>query len=824
VRAGYFHEPDQWVGIAHVLEHMVFKGTARRGPGELAAETQRLGGYLNASTIYDKTAYWVVLPAGPGALERAVDLQADALMASALDPGELARELEVIVQEAKRKLDHPPAVATETLYQLLFQTHRMRRWRIGTEAGLRQLGADDVRSFYHAMYAPDRVIVAAVGRLDPAHALAVLRSQYGQWRRSAEPLPAGPEEPVRRAASFRALTGDVTRPVAALGWRTVGPLHPDAPALDVLGVVAGNGLGSRLWQGVRSPGWASSVSASHYTPTEVGVFQVSLEAEPTLVDQAVTQSLSIMGGLVGAPPDPAELSRARSLIQASWAKRAESMDGRATLLCEFEALEDFRLADTWLDRLLAVTADDVGRVAAQHLATETVSGVLYLSGLSQTTFSQMAWPPSPVSPPPRIQTPLPGAGPPRRRIGTAQRANLSRAVTAVTLDGAHGVVCPRPGAGLVSLSLSILGLRAEEREDTAGLTALLVRSALRGAGDLDAEALALVAETLGGAVMASAGGDAAGWSLTVPVASAAPAARLLVALLRRARLEDHAIGLERGLLATDAARARDDMFGFPLQAALEQAYPRHHYGLPVLGRPDLVPGLAGGAVRDLAARARQVSPLLIAAGDLSENALVDVLVGAWEDESAPVVRAPRPPSTAEWVPGRGAETRQKAQTALAMAFPAHGTSTDWRASVDVLCAVLGGMAGRLFLELRDRRSLAYTVTASPWFRRDSGAVLTYIATSPEREDEARAAMLEELQRVTRQSIAFTELERARNYAAGLAQIRRQRVAAWSADVLEGWALGALVDVEAFPDRLRAVTAEQLAAAAREIFRPEQRAE
>ena len=73
VKAGYFDEPDEWVGIAHVLEHMFFKGTVRRGPGDLARETQQLGGYLNASTIYDKTVYYTVLPAAPGALECALD-------------------------------------------------------------------------------------------------------------------------------------------------------------------------------------------------------------------------------------------------------------------------------------------------------------------------------------------------------------------------------------------------------------------------------------------------------------------------------------------------------------------------------------------------------------------------------------------------------------------------------------------------------------------------------------------------------------------------------------------------------------------------------
>ena len=106
VKAGFFDEPDRWVGVSHVLEHMFFKGTARRGVGAIARETKHAGGYLNASTTYDHTSYFTVLPAS--GLEAALDIQSDALRHSVIDADELARELQVIIQEAKRKLDTPP--------------------------------------------------------------------------------------------------------------------------------------------------------------------------------------------------------------------------------------------------------------------------------------------------------------------------------------------------------------------------------------------------------------------------------------------------------------------------------------------------------------------------------------------------------------------------------------------------------------------------------------------------------------------------------------------------------------------------------------------
>src|SRR5437762_11625770 len=122
VKAGYFDETDPENGLAHALEHMFFKGTAKRGVGDIAKETKASGGYLNAHTIYDNTTYFTVLPSSGFAA--GLDIQADAYANSLIDAGELGKELEVIIQEAKRKADTPVALAVESLYEPIREAHR----------------------------------------------------------------------------------------------------------------------------------------------------------------------------------------------------------------------------------------------------------------------------------------------------------------------------------------------------------------------------------------------------------------------------------------------------------------------------------------------------------------------------------------------------------------------------------------------------------------------------------------------------------------------------------------------------------------------------
>jgi zinc protease len=176
------------------------------------------------------------------------------------------------------------------------------------------------------------------------------------------------------------------------------------------------------------------------------------------------------------------------------------------------------------------------------------------------------------------------------------------------------------------------------------------------------------------------------------------------------------------------------------------------------------------------------------------------------------------PETEEWMPGplprEERVQRQKSQSAFAMLFPGLRRADPAYAAVEVWAAIASGLGGRLFESLRDRRSLAYTVMAIAWGRGRTGALATYIATSPGREREARAAMLEELERFAREPVSDGELRQAVNYLAGQAQVERQGSAAVMMEILEAWMVGRGLDDLADPGaRFRAVTVEQVLAVA-----------
>jgi hypothetical protein len=248
---------------------MFFKGTPCRGVGAIARETKSAGGYLNASTSYDHTTYFTVLPAS--GLETALDIQSDALRNSVIDAGELARELQVIIQEAKRKLDTASAVAYETLHEVMFDRHRIRGGASATRTAGR-LTREDVVAYYRSVRA-GRTIVAIVGDVDPEEALTPstlsrLASAAGRWT-----LPGRTGAPRRSRGRFAVRSRNRTGGRLARIRRST-----DAPASTWPRLCSDR---TRSWHH-RSPhaGARDFGRRVDYTPTELGVFSIAVGWRP----------------------------------------------------------------------------------------------------------------------------------------------------------------------------------------------------------------------------------------------------------------------------------------------------------------------------------------------------------------------------------------------------------------------------------------------------------------------------------------------------------------------------------------------------------------
>ncbi len=833
VRAGYFDEPDRLVGVSHVLEHMFFKGTARRGVGEIARATKAAGGYLNAGTIYDRTSYYTVLPAA--AVDRGLDLQADALIHSVIDEDELRNELAVIIEEVKRKLDSPSALATEKLFEAMFDVHPMRRWRMGMPEALARFTRKDVLEYYRSRYTAGNIVLVVAGDVDTEAVVGRVEELYAE-------LPAGDgvqrdrHEPARLGARLRELSGDVARTRAEMGWRTPASLHPDTVALDALAMVAGHGRASRLYRHVRETGLASSVDAYNYTPTEVGVFGVGLECEPDATVPALRAAWHQLARLRESPAPRDELDRVGTLLEARLLRRLETAEGRANLLAQWHALDHWSRVGEYLDRIRSLEPDDLQAAAERYLDPERVTMLVYrpadapaIGWPDQAVPARLAEaPPDPANDP--DQGPATDAAPdPAAATPAAAPAVITGpgvvedGVVHYPLGGGRLVVKRRPDAPLVAMAIAFAGGTARETPATAGTTGLAVRGALKGTTSRSAEGIAMESERLGGSIAATAGADLVSWSITVPSSQFGQAFPLLADVAANPVLADAAVETERQMALAALDRLRDDMYSYPMRLLLKAAFGEHPYGLGVEETTSALRQVTAADVRRWH-REELGQPSVLVVGDVEPEQVTDA-VARWlpASESAPLAEPPAP----TWPEQRRREEvwRDKAQTALAVAFPGPARTGPDRIALEVLSRAVSGLGNRLFEELRSRRSLAYTVTAYPLLRRYGGAFVAYIATSPEREDEARSALLDELRRLRHEPPSEEELERAREYAIGTWQIQTQTSGAQLSELATALLIGeGLEEIRELEARTRAVSRDDVLEAAARWFDEDRLAE
>ena len=824
VRAGYFDETDDVVGIAHVLEHMYFKGTPNRGVGEIARATKAAGGYLNAATIYDHTVYYTVLPSS--GFVTGLDVQFDAYANSLIDSDELARELEVIIQEAKRKSDNPGAVATETLFELLHDRHRIRRWRIGREPGLRALTRDAMMRFYRNFYRPGNTVLTIVGDVDPDVALREVTERYGRLDDGTPVLSPGPSEEGTADFRYREWSGDIGQSHIAIGWRTPGTLHAATPGLDLLASVLGGGRASRLYRAVRERKLATSVSAYNYTPTSLGVFVVHAETPPERASEAAGAMWAQLRAVREHGVTEAELVRAKRLYESRWVRRLEDMEGQANYLAEWEALGEWRAGEAYLERVLSVTPDEVSALARCHLDPDHASVVVYRPNgtpeiaattaamrvfLNDVPIAAVLAPAVPSAPPPAVHT--------RLRIEREEAG-----VRVYRTEAGTPLLVRRKAGALVHAGVFAVGGARDEPANEAGLTSMLVRTSVKGTTLRSAAQIAEEGELLGGSVGAGAASESFGWSISVPTRYAAEAVALLADVAQHPTVPDAALDTERVIALSDLSALRDDMYRYPMRLATAAAFAGHPYGVPVSGDETTLQRITSERVREWH-RARFLNgPVVIAiVGDADHDELAAMMAAQFgELRGGEPLALERP----EWPSGvvQSIENRDKAQTALALLFPGPNRTEQGRFAAAMIAGVASGLGGRFFDELRDKQSLGYTVQAFASERMRAGAFVSYIATSPEKEEVARRGLLAEFAKLRAAPVTATELEQAQTYAIGTHAIRQQSGGAVLADMVDAYMFGGLRELAEFEARVRGVTAEEMLVLAREYFDESRRVE
>ncbi|MGI8782255.1 MAG: M16 family metallopeptidase [Acidobacteriota bacterium] len=784
VKAGYFDEPDDVMGIAHVIEHMYFKGTTSRGVGEIARQTRALGGVLNAATAYDRTYYHATVPSEN--IEKAIEIQADAFLNPAFDSGELKKEIEVIIQESRRKQDSPLPFALETLYDSAFEQHRMGRWRMGRDEGLRALTRDRLVDFYQRYYTPRNTIMVVSGSIHREKVLQKITEAFARLKRPDGDRSHSPAEPEQTEPRYRFVRGDLARGYVLMGYHIPGEEHPDFYPLQVLASLLGNGRASLLSRHVREKKLAQVAGSELAAYRGAGMLTLFLAVDPAAVDSAETAALAQIEAVRRTRPAPYDLERAIALLERSFYDEAQQIDGRATQLAHFEALGGYRKRAEFLPKIRSVKAEEVRQAAQRYLGMNDLTLLEYFPKTAQVrSFTGPGFRTSAgalvAAELQRQQLERPEVDPFLRSLKLPESARPFTAnhlryplKKSAVLRGPDFYFREDHSLPLVSIGLFYAGGRALETSENAGVTELLLQSSLKGSTQMTAPLLAAQLEVFGGTLRVVNEPDYFGYQLDILSANAEQGMELLLDVVQRPRLEDEEIEKEKTLLLGRLQAASEDNLQMPIELARQSAYGDHPYGRPRLGFEKSVRGLTPDGVRNWHERlTRLVLPTLVFYGDFGGTALSQPLIRRFAGDQFQARKAQTPFPLPQLAVTEQTRQRDSRQSALALAFRVRIEDDGDLEALDVYQKINSGLGGRFFLELRDRQSLAYTVALLVERRVHGATLLAYIATSPENEQKARAGLLDEFRKFLTEPLRDEELFQSRMAAIGSYQIGLQ---------------------------------------------------
>src|SRR5919205_373532 len=374
VRRGSRHEPVDWTGVCHFIEHAVFKGTERRTALDIAVESDRLGGHFDAYTTHEMTGF--ALKVVDTSVPAAFDLLADMLARPRFDEEELRREQKVIIEEMKMVEDTPDEFLAELFNAAYFPGHPLGRPIEGTEETVSTFGHERTARFHASAYAPRNLVVAAAGNVEHERLVELAARAFEQGGADAEEVEAVREESPEPAAPIiikRKKELEQAHLIVAAPFPSAR--DEDRYAASLLSSVIGGGTSSRLWQRVREErGLAYSVGAAGSHFTDAGVFQIYAGTSPEQLDEVLDLSLAELRRVLREPVPEDELRLVKDQAVSSILLGLESTSARAGTLARQEIVHGRRIApEQVIERIERVTPEEMLRVAGEFFRTDALA-------------------------------------------------------------------------------------------------------------------------------------------------------------------------------------------------------------------------------------------------------------------------------------------------------------------------------------------------------------------------------------------------------------------------------------------------------------------
>lgn len=838
-QVGSVNEQLGQTGMSHLLEHMMFKGTSTRRPGEISALLQRNGAQFNATTSFDRTSYFETLASER--LEMAMALEADRMTNSLFDKKEHRNEMTVVRSEYEGGENNPSSALTKAVRLAAHQAHPYRWTPIGFRADIENTSRDEMYAYYRKYYVPNNATMVIVGDFQTISALQLVRKYFGVMPSRALTKPFVTPEPQqqgeRRVTVRRAGT---TREVQ-MAYHIPEFNHPDRMALDVLESVLSGGRTSRFFNRLVQPGLASSADAYDYGLRYPDLLFLDAQPQPGKTSEELEKALlAEVEKLQTEPISAEELQRVLNQAEAQYVYSQDSVQAQGQKLGEYAMRGDWRFGENYLARLKAVTTADVQRVAKTYLV-ERNRTVGYFeptaAAPSQSTTPPTAAPARNASP--RVASYSESATNPVAAVArqSTLKTTPPRPITAATkqqptrvvLDnGLTIIVQPNHANPTISLSGAMLSAGSVvEPADKRGIASFTANLLSRGTRNRTLFEIANALETVGASASVSGGAEyigVGGRSLTRDFDTVLD---ILADELRNPTFPQAELENSRRQTLASIEKARQSTSTLARIALMRALYPEGHpYRAATLDEASAV--LKSLTREDVANfHNTHYGPerlVLTIVGDIEPERAVERVkkyFGDWQRKgNLPDVSITNVASATGSRQPIVINLPDKAQADVLFGYVGglKRTDPDYY-SVVVMSTILGsGLSSRLSTNVRDRLGLVYSIYSGVEATLGQGPFTIGFGANPQNVQRAVAEMRKQVGLAREKGFTPVEIQAAVDYITGSYAVTLATNGAVAGQLLVGEIYGLGLDyIEKRNSYYRALTPAQVNAAAKKYL-------
>jgi len=772
VNCGSVYENKKEKGLSHFIEHLLFKKT--KDESNIASNIEALGGELNAFTSLENTCYYVNIPKSN--LYSAINNLKKLVFEPVFEEHDIDNERQVIIEEINRSKDLPTRVLSDSFFKNHFKNHNYSYPILGFDKIIQTISKKEIIKYYNKYYNPKNCFLVVSGNFKNDKVYKKNLNSIFDFKAQNFFKKNIKQAQINKKLTISVNKMDIKENYVLSGFSIPNFLHKDIPALDVLATILGVGESSILYQSLRNSNLVNSIYVSTYTPRYGGFFSFSFafneDKDFNLKLKKIYNVINLnLNEILKGNLREEEIKKAINIILSEKVYELETVDGIGRRVAYLYALsKNINYDNKYYEKLKKVTYKDIVNVIKKYFKVNNLSTAFVISKKIKIDEKKIKQTLSSFN---LIKA---------KKLFTFKVRNKDLLKTNTIINfkqktkepnmiyldkGVKLILQENKTLPLFSLKIGTFGGTRFENNKNLGIYNLCSRSMLFGADNLSYKDIVNKLDSTASNINAFSGKNSFGFSLECINVFTKDNLNLLNKIILKPHFDNSLIKIEQNNIIEEIKSIEDHLSSYLGTILLETLYKVHPYRLSSLGNIETIKNLDQNLVKNFYNNIYNFNNLIISVvGDFNKNKIID-----WtnnlisnlniKNNNFRIIKEPEQDKARFYK-----KTKDASQSHIALAFKTCSIKSKDVLPLKLIYSILSGQSGRLFVNLREKKSLAYTVCPIMMHGIDQGYFGAYIASEHAKVEEAIKSIRNEFLNLKKNKIDDQELNRAKNYLLG----------------------------------------------------------